>query len=89
MVKVAFSFQVKVFNTQKVDFFGCKNYCFHRIEEGSPSIKEAMDVVEAGRVEVVDGEGDLQVRLQGHLQQLMTDFVRFVEQSCRYCEQSN
>ena len=48
-----------------------------------------MDVVEAGWVEVVDGEGDLQVRLQGHLQQLMADFVRFVEQSCRYCEQSN
>ena len=47
----------------------CKQYYFHRIEEGSPSIEETMDVVEAGGVEVVDGEGDLQVRLQSHLRQ--------------------
>ena len=53
--------------TSKSWTFGCKQYHFHRIEEGSPSIEETMDVVEAGRVEVVDGEGDLQVRLQGHL----------------------
>ena len=52
---------------------GCKEYCFHRIEEGSPSIEEAMDVVEAGGVEVVDGEGDLQVRLQSHLRQWIED----------------
>ena len=49
---------------------------FHRIEQRRPSIEEAVDVVEAAGVEVVDGEGDVDVRLQGNLQQLSLDLAR-------------
>ena len=41
----------------------------HRIEQRGACIEEAVDVVEAGRVEVVDGEGDVDLGLQGNLQQ--------------------
>ena len=40
----------------------------HRIEQRSARIEEAVDVVEAGGVEVVDGEGDVDLGLQGNLQ---------------------
>ena len=49
---------------------------FHRIEERCPSIEEAVDVVEAAGVEVVNGEGDVDVRLQGNLQQLSLNLAR-------------
>ena len=46
---------------------------FHRIEERCPSIEEAVDVMEATGVEVVDGEGDVDVCLQGNLQGVRSD----------------
>ena len=46
---------------------------FHRIEERCPSIEEAVDVMEATGVEVVDGEEDVDVCLQGNLQGVRSD----------------
>ena len=54
---------------------------FHRIEQRCPSIEEAVDVVEAAGVEVVDGEGDVDVRLQGNLQQFRSDLVAGVSEA--------
>ena len=56
--------------------FSCSEmflYFFHRIEERCPSIEEAVDVMEATGVEVVDGEGDVDVCLQGNLQGVRSD----------------